>query len=138
MQPEIASPSSRPASSPISATKRLAPHCSVQSQPAAVEQVSGTASAKAALKRRAALTLSDRFAAGGTGNPIPVITDQAPVKKRRMPEPDPEKEYEEDFEMQVGTKFEFDRMLFVEACISVWSVQVIILTFWGEGSVLGK
>ncbi|XP_070186514.1 arginine-glutamic acid dipeptide repeats protein-like isoform X2 [Littorina saxatilis] len=100
MQPEIASPSSRPASSPISATKRLAPHCSVQSQPAAVEQVSGTASAKAALKRRAALTLSDRFAAGGTGNPIPVITDQAPVKKRRMPEPDPEKEYEEDFEMQ--------------------------------------
>ena len=50
------------------------------------------------------MSLSERFSSGGSGNPIPVITDHAPAKKRRAPEPEPEKEvYEEEFEVKVGS-----------------------------------
>ena len=93
--------STRLSSPGLSATKRLAPHPSTRTQSGGVPQVSTTA--KVAVKRRAPMSLSERFSSGGGGNPIPVITDHAPAKKRRAPEPEPEKEvYEEEFEVKVG------------------------------------
>ena len=98
--------SARLSSPSLSITKRLAPHPSTHSQPVGSPLVS--AAAKLAMKRRAPLSLSERFAAGGSGNPIPVITDHAPAKKRRAPEAEPEKEvYEEDFGIKVSGISEF-------------------------------
>ncbi|XP_076443911.1 uncharacterized protein LOC143282201 [Babylonia areolata] len=77
-------------------SKRLAPRPSSQS-PSAGEQRS-TGSTKAS-KRRAPMSLSDRFAARDSGSSSPVIVDLVPAKKRRLPEPEPEKEeFEEDSE----------------------------------------
>lgn len=102
LQTESAPVSSRLSSPGLSATKRLAPHPSTRTPSVGVTQVSTTA--KVAVKRRAPMSLSERFSSGGSGNPIPVITDHAPAKKRRAPEPEPEKEvYEEEFEVKVGS-----------------------------------
>nr|KAG5686168.1 hypothetical protein BaRGS_004507 [Batillaria attramentaria] len=83
------------------AMKRLAPASSYQAyEHTADVEVSTTQ--RAGVKRRAPLSLSDRFASGGGGNPIPVITDHAP-KKRRTPAPvpvEPMEEFVEDFEKE--------------------------------------
>lgn len=79
------------------AMKRLAPLASYPQQP---EDPDVSPTMRAGMKRRAPLSLSDRFGAGGgSGNPIPVITDQA-VKKRRPPPPEPMEEFVEDYEMK--------------------------------------
>ena len=76
---------SRQSSEDVLMTKRLAPHAPAPSYHAAVPHAS--VAFKAASKRPAPMSLSERFGSAGAGNPIPVITDHGPVKKRRVPEP---------------------------------------------------
>ncbi|KAL8596490.1 hypothetical protein ACOMHN_044028 [Nucella lapillus] len=80
-------------------TKRLAPHPTPPPppQPARAPQMSvstrvsqATGGARMAVKRPS-MSLSERFSSGSSGNPIPVITDHAPVKRRRPSEPELER-----------------------------------------------
>ncbi|XP_076459276.1 uncharacterized protein LOC143292662 [Babylonia areolata] len=90
---------SRLSSPNVSVTRRLAPHpASAPPQPSRVSQVS-TSEARMAVKRPA-LSLSERFASGSSGNPIPVITDQAPLKKRRSESELEKANFGSDFAMQ--------------------------------------
>ncbi|KAL8587430.1 hypothetical protein ACOMHN_062163 [Nucella lapillus] len=79
-------------------SKRLAPRPSAQSQNMGEQRGSGSSKAS---KRRAPMSLSERFAARETGSSSPVIVDHVPPKKRRDPEPEPDKEdLEEDSEVK--------------------------------------
>ena len=118
--------SSRLSSSGVPASKRLAPRPAAQSHH--VEETRVSAASKS-LKRRAPMTLSDRFAAGGANNPIQIGADQVPVKKRRLPEPEAVKEEdEEDLEVKVSVVL-MDWCLFLTVSVLGSTFFCVILAF---------